>query len=120
MKKLLSVLAVVGLSGCAVYPAPAYDGYGGQQPPQVVVDQPAYIYGSGVYQSGGARPVYPRAYNQLPPPVVAPYPYPQRPGYRGGDRDRDRDGIPNRFDRDRDGDGVPNQHDSRPYNPNLR
>ncbi len=32
-------------------------------------------------------------------------------------RDRDHDGVPNRFDRDRDGDGVPNRHDRRPNNP---
>lgn len=37
------------------------------------------------------------------------------PGYAY--RDRDRDGIPNRYDRDRDGDGVPNRYDSRPNNP---
>jgi len=37
-------------------------------------------------------------------------------GYRGY-RDRDWDGVPNRFDRDRDGDGVPNRFDSRPNNP---
>lgn len=37
--------------------------------------------------------------------------------YRG-DRDRDRDGVPNRVDRDRDGDGVPNRIDNRPDNPN--
>jgi len=36
--------------------------------------------------------------------------------YRG-DRDRDRDGIPNRMDRDRDGDGVPNRQDRRPDDP---
>ena len=36
------------------------------------------------------------------------------PGYY---RDRDGDGIPNRYDRDRDGDGVPNRFDSRPNNP---
>jgi hypothetical protein len=35
------------------------------------------------------------------------------PGYR----DRDHDGIPNRYDRDRDGDGVPNRFDDRPNNP---
>lgn len=32
-------------------------------------------------------------------------------------RDRDRDGIPDRMDRDRDGDGVPNRYDRRPDNP---
>ena len=33
------------------------------------------------------------------------------------DRDRDNDGIPNRVDRDRDNDGVPNRFDDRPNNP---
>ena len=37
-------------------------------------------------------------------------------GHRG-DRDRDNDGVPNRYDRDRDGDGVPNSVDARPNNP---
>ncbi len=32
-------------------------------------------------------------------------------------RDRDHDGIPNRYDRDRDDDGVPNDRDRRPDNP---
>ena len=38
-------------------------------------------------------------------------------GVRYGERDRDRDGIPNRADRDRDGDGVSNRRDSRPNDP---
>ena len=33
------------------------------------------------------------------------------------DRDRDNDGVPNRYDRDRDNDGVPNRRDDRPNNP---
>jgi hypothetical protein len=33
------------------------------------------------------------------------------------DKDRDGDGVPNRRDKDRDGDGVPNKHDARPDNP---
>lgn len=32
-------------------------------------------------------------------------------------RDRDRDGVPNRYDRDRDNDGVPNRWDRAPNNP---
>ena len=48
-----------------------------------------------------------------------------RYGYRDGarndgaraNRDRDRDGIPNRADRDRDGDGVRNSQDRRPDDP---
>jgi hypothetical protein len=35
-------------------------------------------------------------------------------------RDRDRDGVPNRVDRDRDGDGVPNRLDRAPDNPHRQ
>jgi hypothetical protein len=41
---------------------------------------------------------------------------PERGAYRG-ERDRDRDGIPDRADRDRDGDGVRNSQDRRPDDP---
>ncbi len=37
-----------------------------------------------------------------------------------GYRDRDHDGVPNRYDRDKDGDGVPNRFDNAPNNPNYR
>ena len=48
--------------------------------------------------------------------VAYPAPGPQQhPGY--GYRDRDRDGVANRYDRDRDNDGVPNRHDRRPNDP---
>jgi hypothetical protein len=40
------------------------------------------------------------------------------PGMSYGERDRDRDGVANRYDRDRDGDGVRNSRDARPNNPN--
>lgn len=43
-----------------------------------------------------------------------------RGAWAHGDRDRDRDGIPNRFDRDRDNDGVRNRNDRRPNNPNRQ
>ena len=43
------------------------------------------------------------------------------PNREGGvyhrDRDRDRDGVPNRVYRDRDGDGVPNRQDRYPDDP---
>lgn len=84
MKTLLLVLAVAGLSGCAVYPAAPYETYGPTA--AYVVTPPLYIHGSVVYQN-----TYPRPY---------PYVYP-RGYYRGhpGMRDRDHDGVPNRFDR---------------------
>ena len=126
MKTLLLVLSAAGLTGCAVYPEPAYGpygygGYGNVAPAPVVVSPPpVYIYGGGVYRSGGYPQAHPRRY--APPPVgVAPQR--PRPGMHGprpwhGARDRDRDGIPDRADRDRDGDGVRNHHDRRPGNPN--
>ena len=40
-----------------------------------------------------------------------------RYGHSYSYRDRDGDGIPNRYDRDRDNDGVPNYADRRPNNP---
>lgn len=66
--------------------------------PQPVYVQPKYGYvqpGYGHVQPGPAH--FPRRLHR-------PY------------RDRDRDGIPNRYDRDRDGDGVPNRFDRRPNN----
>ena len=47
--------------------------------------------------------------------------YPVEPGHRyhgnHAYRDRDRDGVANRYDRDRDGDGVRNRYDRRPNDP---
>ena len=37
--------------------------------------------------------------------------------YEHGRHDQDHDGVPNRRDKDRDGDGVPNKHDAHPDNP---
>ena len=42
------------------------------------------------------------------------YEVPPARGVYYGERDRDRDGIPDRADRDRDGDGVRNSQDRRP------
>jgi hypothetical protein len=106
VKKLIALLAVVGLSGCVGYVpygspygnssyysgSPSYYGspYGASVP--YVVDQPSvYIYGNSGYG-------HPRRFS----------------------RDRDRDGIPDRFDRDRDGDGVPNRRDAFPGDPRRR
>ncbi|MBK5204038.1 MAG: hypothetical protein JJD98_01105 [Polaromonas sp.] len=104
MKTILLVLAAAGLSGCAVYPLPAYDTYGAAPP--YVVAPPVYIYGGGVYRYGGYPHAYPRGYDR------------SRPNH--GARDLDRDGIPNRLDRDRDGDGVRNRRDRRPNDPRRR
>lgn len=140
MKTLLVILGAVGLTGCAVYPTPGYDtygygGYGDVGSQSVVVvppPQPVYIYGGGVYRSGGYPHAYPRRYVAPPPPVFVPPgirpstqgPRPQlhgpRPNSWHGARDRDGDGIPNRYDRDRDGDGVRNRNDRRPGNPHRQ
>jgi hypothetical protein len=75
MKLLISLAAVAGLSGCVAYPY----GYYGEQP----------YYGGGAYYGGSV--------------VVQ-----QRPARVYG---------PPRSYRDRDGDGVPNRYDARPDNP---
>jgi hypothetical protein len=59
-------------------------------------------------------------YGYSQPAVVpqATFIYDSGPAYRQrGWRDRDRDGVANRYDRDRDGDGVRNRDDRRPNNP---
>ena len=100
MKVLIALLALAGLSGCVAYGvpysadvhystgAPYYGGYYGHSAPYVIDQRPTYIYGHGGRGYGGR-------------------------GYR----DRDGDGIPNRYDRDRDGDGVSNRRDAYPNNP---
>ena len=123
MKTLLALLAVAGLSGCAVYPAPAYETYGGVAGPPYVVEPPVYIYGGVYHYSDPPVYAYPRIYNRTHPGVLAPHrPWPnvqaRRP--RPGAHDRDRDGVPNRLDRDRDGDGVRNRQDRRPNDPGRR
>lgn len=93
---LLSVAACAGLAGCVGYVDP-HGGYAGPG----VYSEPAYIYGGPTVQ-------------------IQSYPapgYPHRPARDRTYRDRDRDGVPNRYDRDRDGDGVPNRLDPRPNNP---
>lgn len=86
---LVLTVAVGGLTGCVAYVPADYDG--GQR---------------------GYRYTEPRVYVQPGPAYVAP---PRYPYYRNGPRrDRDRDGVPDRYDRDRDGDGVPNWRDPRP------
>ena len=107
MKTLLLVLSAAGLTGCAVYPEPAYGpygygGYGNVAPaPVVVAPPPVYIYGGGVYRSGGYPNAYPRRYAAPPRFYVpqGPRPHFQTPRPWQGARDRDGDGIPDRYDR---------------------
>lgn len=80
--------------------------------------------GVPIYQQH--QPVYAPAYPVYTRPVpiyTRPVPVYAQPQYQQPTRrDRDGDGIPNRYDRvynprwDRDGDGIPNRHD-RAYNP---
>ena len=97
---ILSLAACAALGGCAYYGDPYYGGgYGyGYGYPSTSIG--IYQSDPGYYHDGHGR---------------------HRGPYRGGDnaryRDRDGDGVPNRFDRDRDNDGVPNGRDSRPNNP---
>ena len=68
----------------------------------------AYPYDAGYGYGYSAPAVYPQA----------TFIYDSGPAHQPrGYRDRDRDGVPNRYDRDRDGDGVRNRDDRRPNNP---
>ena len=116
---ILLPLALAGLSGCVAYTEPyGYNQSYGYGEPAAVYTQPGHIY--------NAPPVY--RYGAAPYGYSGHGYYRGSPGGYGGhggygrayrDRDRDRDGVPNRLDRDRDGDGVPNRLDRRPNNPRL-
>jgi hypothetical protein len=87
--------------------APSYYGYGyPNYGASYGYAQPAYVYTQPGY--GYAQPGY-----------VQPHGGGHRHGQWGhaGRRDRDHDGVPDRWDRDRDGDGVANRFDRRPRNP---
>ncbi|HSV35842.1 MAG TPA: hypothetical protein VLI46_09805 [Ramlibacter sp.] len=107
MKLLLALLLAAGLSGCVAYGVP----YGSAE---VYYGSGSPYYGGGYHGGyyGGApyvidqRPVYIQGNSGYPPPRAL--------------RDRDRDGVPNRYDRDRDGDGVPNRQDPYPNDPRRR
>lgn len=113
MKTLLLVLAATGLSGCAVYPAPAYEAYGGAGPPYVV-QQPVYIQGGAYYGAYPQPYVYPRYYH----PGYRAFPRAAPP--RHGARPNAHPVRPGRGAHDRDGDGVRNRHDRRPNDPGRR
>ena len=105
MKTFLLVLAAASVSGCAVYPAyPVANGYAGYGAAPAYVEQPAYLYGAGVYRyggypspyvypyfySGGYRHAYPGGFSGY---GSRPYLHPPRPGYGG----RHHGGMPNGF-----------------------
>ena len=107
MKRLLIPLglAAATLAGCAV--DPYYGGYGGYG---------NYGGGYGGYGYGYPAPSVGVSVWDTPTYVSRPV-YIEHQRVPRGERDRDRDGIPNRLDRDRDGDGVRNRDDARPNNP---
>jgi len=125
MKLVVSLLAVAGLTGCVGYGYPYAGGgvyYEGAAPYYGPIYAPGYYggtyygggyYGGGYYGRGYDGPRTPRAVESralggVPRAAVSPAtPNPERT------RDRDGDGIPDRFDRDRDGDGVPDRAGSR-------
>ena len=76
MKTFVLALAAAGLSGCAVYPAPApYGPYAAGAP--AYVGPPVYLYGAGVYRYGG----YPSPYFY---PAPTYYSRGYHHGYPGG------------------------------------
>jgi len=115
MKTLLLVVAAA-VTGCAVYTEPAYPPYDTVTPAPYALAPPAYFYGSAVYP----YPVYPPVYSHFYPgrfhhfrSEVFP-PHARRHDFHGPHRGRGLGG------RDRDGDGVPNRFDRRPGNPSRR
>lgn len=97
----VATLALLGTSahagGASIHLNIGAPGYVYTQP-AYVYSQPSYVYTQPGYVQYGQH--HGHHYNR---------------GWRG--RDRDHDGVPNRFDRDRDNDGVPNRFDRRPNNP---
>jgi hypothetical protein len=86
--------------------------------PVVVEREPIYLYVPTTHSNNWARHCY--RYGACNQPVIFVRDSWVRERHTAYYRDRDRDGVPNRFDRDRDGDGVRNGRDRRPNNPNAR
>lgn len=84
MKTLVLVLAAVGLSGCAVYPAPVYETAYDPGSPYVVAP-PVYLQGS-VYWFDYPN-VYPRGYNRFRPGIFPRHAPPHGLGPRHGIRE---------------------------------
>jgi hypothetical protein len=85
MKTTLLVLAAAALSGCAVYPSPAYETYDSTVIVPYGVVQPTYIYG-GAYPHGYGHRAYPRGYHQpsyraAPHAVPRPHLHAPHPGH---------------------------------------
>lgn len=114
MRKLILPAAALGLltlTGCVGY-VPYGPGYYDGSP----------YYGNGYYGGSYYGTPYGTPYYGYGAGVVIEQrrSYYDGSRYHRGTRDRDRDGIPNRYDRDRDGDGVPNRRDAYPGDPSRR
>ncbi|HYC34974.1 MAG TPA: YXWGXW repeat-containing protein [Usitatibacter sp.] len=154
MFKRKALLAALALSSIALVPVPASAEIGVYldiAPPAprhevIPAHRPGYVWQPGYWDWRAGRHVWVRGHWVRERPGY--FWHPSRWENRGGRwyfeqgrwdrqryamRDRDRDGIPNRFDRDkdndgrpdhrdrdRDGDGVPNRFDDRPNNPYRR
>ncbi len=88
-------------------------------PPQVVVErEPIYLYVPAAHSANWPR--HCTRYNACSQPVIFVRDSWVRERHTAYYRDRDGDGVPNRYDRDRDGDGKRNSRDRRPNNPYVR
>ncbi len=88
-------------------------------PPPVVVERtPIYLYVPTAHSINWAR--HCTRYNACSQPVIFVRDSWVRERHAAHYRDRDGDGVRNRFDRDRDGDGRRNARDARPNNPYVR
>ena len=86
--------------------------------PVVVERAPIYLYVPTAHTNNWPR--HCGRYNACSQPVIFVRDSWVRERHAAHYRDRDGDGIRNRFDRDRDGDGRRNGRDKRPNNPNVR
>lgn len=113
MGKTASITLLAGtllLAGCAATAHPAYvDHSRGSQAHST--HQRTHV--PGHWERRGPHRVWVAPHWAVTPGHAGPRVPAGHPGF-GAHRDRDRDGVPNRFDRDRDGDGVPNRFDRAP------
>jgi hypothetical protein len=87
-------------------------------PPVVVEREPIYLYVPTAHSANWPR--HCARYNACSQPVIFVRDSWVRERHTAYYRDRDGDGVPNRYDRDRDGDGKRNGRDRRPNNPYVR
>ncbi len=87
-------------------------------PPVAVVRSPIYMYVPTAHSSNWAR--HCGRYEACGQPVIFVQDGWVRAQHAAHYKDRDGDGIANRYDRDRDGDGKRNSRDRKPDNPYVR